>query len=145
MLYLVAAATALLTPATSEIVHRERVEHAGTAYDIHYSPQLETSAKTVGAAAGTRASQQKCRWKITVNARREISNAGRGAPLVKVLPERRSLTGETFGDCRHNVAAVQKAQAARMGEVRQIMQAFAQADRPHVGMDIDAAHALAAN
>lgn len=145
MIFLIAATTALLTSSTPEIVHLEKVERAGAAYDVQYTPQLLASQKTIGAAAGTRFSQQKCRWQVTVKAKREIMNPSSGASLTKILPEKRSFGGEVFGDCRQNSAAIQTAQNARMKDVHQIVQEFAQADRPHVGMDIDAAHALASN
>lgn len=145
MIDLVAVVATLLSSAMPTVVHKETVERAGSSYDVHYSPLLTLSQKTVGAAAGTRFSQQKCRWEVTVNAERAINSSEAGKPLVKVLDQKRSFGGEAFGDCRQNAAAIRSAQESRHGEVRQILQEMAQADRPHVGIDIDAAHALASN
>lgn len=119
------------------------VEHRGAAYQVSYQPQVIVSMKTVGIAAGTRMSSERCRWTAEVRVERHIRRSGGDAAHAKLLPATRTIRGSEPGSCVQARAAVDEARIAAMDVVRRHVAQVAAHDHPTLLADIDAAHALA--
>lgn len=116
------------------------VEHRGQRYDVAHRAQVETRAKTVGAATGSKPGIQRCRWTATVRVERTIARGG--AEAATLLPGARMVEGDTHGACAGQTAAVRD---ARVDAAAAQMVAAARADRNTTLAAIEAAHGLAAN
>ena len=141
MLVLIAVTLA----ATQPVVHQDQVTHQGTAYKVSYRPHVTTELKTIGMAAGSRQSSERCHWTARVSLDREIHSAS-GEHLARRVPGAgRMMEGYRPGRCDAARGAIETTIAARLDSERGAVMAMAQADRPAVLADIDAAHALALN
>jgi hypothetical protein len=140
-----ALATLATLGAAATAPHEIAVDHRGTGYQVSYRPQVETRVKTVGAAAGTRMSQQRCRWAMVVQVERQVRSAGGAPDSGRLLPRSKELTGERPGSCIQNRGAIDADIAARADAVRAHVAEVARSDRPALLADIDAARSLALN
>jgi hypothetical protein len=120
--------------------HQAQIEHRGQRYDVAHRAHVETSARTVGAATGSKPGIQRCRWTATVRVERTISR--NGAASATLLPAWRTVEGDRHGACNGGAVAVQD---ARVREAAAEMVAAAREDRATTLAAIDAAHGLAAN
>lgn len=140
MIVLLSATAAAAMPAP----HRIAVEHRGAHYDIGYRPAATMTTRTVGMAAGSKPSGERCRWTTTVRVERSIRRAGdTGSAIATMLPAARTLGGQTPGDCRQVRARVTRASAAQVAKIETHLIETAQADRAAALAAIDAAFSLA--
>lgn len=143
MLILVVAA---MLGATQPAMHEATLEHRGVAYQLSYRPHVSTQMRTIGQSVGSRPSTERCRWTATVALEREIRRASDGERLTKRVPgDAHVIEGQRPGSCRQVGQAVEAEIASRVERAQDAVLAMAQADRPAVIADIDAAHALALN
>ena len=138
---MIAIALSTLLAAGNVAAHHATVEHRGQRYDVAHRAQVETRARTVGAATGSKPGIQRCRWTATVQVQRSIARAGDGAAATSLLPGTRTLEGDRHGACMGQVAVHDD----RVRDVAAEMVAQARADHSTTLAAIDAAHALAAN
>ena len=138
VLALLSAAVAFDVP-----VARDTLDHRGTRYEVAHRPAVRTRIKTVGMAAGTRPSTERCRWTATVRVERTIARAGSGdAVLSSWLPDDAQVTGYRNGACPREMADVAAEPQVRDTAARLV--ARAGADRASVLAAIDAAAVVAA-
>lgn len=133
-----------LLSAFAGIAHQAPLVHRGAAYDITYKPRVEVTTRTVGAAAGTRMSMQRCRWAARVQVERHVTRGG-GDGLRTMLASDRTMRGSVPGACgeaRDAIAAEQRVVAI---EVERHVAAVAAQDRTRLLADLDAANAVASN
>lgn len=142
MIYLTLALSAALMAGGP---HQTSIEHRGATYHITYQPQVQTRMKTVGMAAGTRMSTERCRWSADVKVERIVRRAGRQDGPVKILSGVRTIEGSLPGTCEQARDHILKAQSGRHDIVRRHVAAVAAQDRHALLADIDAAHALASS
>ncbi|MGJ3626243.1 TorF family putative porin [Sphingomonas sp. MMS24-JH45] len=74
-----------------------QVDHRGQRYDVAHRAQVETRARTVGAATGSKPGIQRCRWTSTVRVERTIVRGG--AAATTPLPGARTLERDGHGAC----------------------------------------------
>lgn len=143
MSLLLVLSSALIAP--QALAHDARLEHRGAAYQVSYQPQIDMKMRTIGIAAGTRMSNQRCRWTATVRVERTVRRTGATASLDTVLPETHVIEGQRPGTCRQVGDAPERLIASRADELRDHVRAIAERDRAEALAKIDAAHALALN
>lgn len=121
---------------------RDAIDHRGERYEVAHRATVHTRAKTVGMAAGTRMSTQRCRWTATVQVERSVARAGTAAAATNLLPGLETVTGDRAGPCPRAMQSVQAEPRVRKAAAQMV--ARASADRASVLAAIDAAWAIAA-
>ncbi|PTD16958.1 hypothetical protein CV103_18125 [Sphingomonas fennica] len=126
------------------ITHQVTVEHAGKPVAVTYDAEVVTRMKTVGTTPPPRPSSERCRWKASVTVIRQVHSAS-GASLNRTLPEVKEISGQRPGTCMAGRKAIMAELDGKIERVREHLRATAEADRPTLLADIDAARTLALN
>ncbi|WP_181008410.1 hypothetical protein [Sphingomonas montanisoli] len=119
--------------------HPVSVDHKGAAVQAVYDARVETRMKTVGMSVGTRMGNEACRWEANVAVERRVGG------LVKTVDSDKRITGQRPGSCKMVGKHVATEVAARSDEIHGHVRQVAEADRPALIADIEAAHGLAMN
>ncbi|MBC2668893.1 hypothetical protein ACFOON_13895 [Novosphingobium piscinae] len=145
MFALLAAMSLPLLADAAVLAHTERLEHSGMAYQVTYEPQVRTTAKTIGAAGGTRTGGQWCRTTTEIAVDRAVRLDDGTPALTHRLAGRQELTAQHPGSCEQNRKALATAEARQAPLVREQVRAIAAADRPALLAQIEAVRAFAVN
>jgi len=137
---LLAAAAGLSFPAAHEMTMR----HGDTFYQLEYRSHADLDMRTIGMAAGSRPSTQRCLWSATLRVERTIRASGAQDGLRRLLPDARAMEGSRPGPCRQARRSIEAELARRIAGSDDHVRAVAQADADAARADIEAAHALAA-
>ena len=119
--------------------HPVSVDHKGGTVNAVYEARVETRMKTVGMAAGTRMGNEACRWEASVAVDRRFGD------LTKAVGGDKRITGQRPGSCKAVGKHVDTDIAARSDEIHGHVRQVAEADRPALLADIEAARGLAMN
>jgi len=125
-------------------VHTTELEHRGSTYRVDYRPHVETSFRTIGMAAGTRPSTQRCVVTANVSVERVIGEAS-GRELKSMLPGQERFVEQLPGNCRGREDSADKLIAGKSSSLAAHLNRAAAEDRPAALAAIDAAHHFASN
>jgi hypothetical protein len=139
-----AVASAALT-VVGHPVHNVELEHRGESYQVAYRPVVETRLRTVGMAAGTRPSSERCVISAQVSVERAIAAAQDGPALKAMLPGETSFTRNLPGSCHGRAQEGAKLVASRSKAVGAHLSRVAATDRTAAIAAIESAHHFAAN